>query len=212
MIKSISYSINSSVFIQAYDETSHQVWAEKSAEILAVRSEVRKHYLSEQKYTCAYCKCIHHQSHGMSWDIDHIIPKSKYPKYLFEPLNLIVACKDCNTAKGDYDALSKLKGINKSYPADGTYFDIIHPHYDSYDSYIEVFIAGKRRIYIPRFGHKKAINTITHCDLIRYSWKFADAPDFRDDVVSEVYEFVDSCGIGDSAQKIQSQMRHLKFN
>jgi len=212
MINLINYSINSIVFIEGYDGVTYKFWSENSTELVGLRAEIRKHYLAEQGYVCAYCRCEHLQTHGFSWDIDHIIPKSRYPKYLFEPANLIISCKDCNTAKGDYDPLIVTKGINKIYPPDGTYFNIIHPHYDKYEEYIEVFVLGRRRLYIPEVGHEKATNTIIRCNLIRYSWKFAGAANFRDEIVSAVSKFINSCNVGDSAEKIISQMGHLKFD
>jgi len=50
------------------------------------------------------CECC-----GQSWSVgnplqvDHIKPRSLYPKLALEPSNLQVLCRECNTGKGAFD-------------------------------------------------------------------------------------------------------------
>ncbi|WP_417438880.1 HNH endonuclease [Idiomarina sp.] len=43
---------------------------------------------------------------GYASTLDHYLPKSKYPIFSVTPLNLVPACKDCNTGKRDIVAIS----------------------------------------------------------------------------------------------------------
>ena len=54
---------------------------------------------------CTYCGCgfLDDFDRYRLWDVDHILPKSKYPELIAEPLNLVSACRVCNLVKGRYD-------------------------------------------------------------------------------------------------------------
>lgn len=43
---------------------------------------------------CPYCLV------GTVANLDHVLPKSSYPSYALTPMNLVPACRDCNTLKG----------------------------------------------------------------------------------------------------------------
>ncbi|OKJ78754.1 hypothetical protein AMK30_02175 [Streptomyces sp. CB02460] len=59
--------------------------------------------------------------HGVVRQLDHVMPKSKFPTLCVDPLNLVPACGDCNTVKGDYEATC----------AEDT---LLHPYVDRIDS------------------------------------------------------------------------------
>lgn len=59
--------------------------------------------------------------HGIVRQLDHVMPKSKFPTLCIDPLNLVPACSDCNTLKGDYEATC----------AENT---LLHPYVDRIDS------------------------------------------------------------------------------
>lgn len=44
---------------------------------------------------CPYCGGL-----GQVYTLDHYLPKSYYPSYSVTPLNLVPACRDCNTGTG----------------------------------------------------------------------------------------------------------------
>lgn len=47
---------------------------------------------------CPYCGL------GQASTLDHFLPKTSYPQYSVTPINLIPACKDCNTGKSAFSA------------------------------------------------------------------------------------------------------------
>lgn len=60
---------------------------------------------------CPFC------GFGQATTLDHYMPKKKYPSFSISPLNLVPACKDCNTGKNE-----DVAGNDKE--------QIIHPYYD----------------------------------------------------------------------------------
>lgn len=62
--------------------------------------EVKAHLVSEAHGKCAYCESkITHVYFG---DVEHIRPKSVFPAERLTMANLLLACAQCNNAKGDF--------------------------------------------------------------------------------------------------------------
>lgn len=60
---------------------------------------LRWHRLTRKMGTkCAYCHC---QLTPTNTTIDHVLPKSKHPELAHKRSNMVLACFDCNNAKGD---------------------------------------------------------------------------------------------------------------
>ncbi|ERB64216.1 HNH endonuclease (plasmid) [Vibrio coralliilyticus OCN008] len=132
-----------------------------------IKHLIKSHYIKAQKHTCPYCQQKTNTNNGRVWDIEHILPRSASPRFMFEPTNLCVACVDCNSAKSDKKVTSSQ--AQKNYPKDSSMFDIIHPHFDTYDKHILVIKAGM--YYIAK--GKKGEKTIEICRLNRF-YEFAD--------------------------------------
>lgn len=123
-----------------------------------IKTNIINHLRCEQNNRCCYCK------RELGFDIkdieiDHIIPKSKYPNFTFEPKNLALTCPGCNTKKSTNSVLNK-KIIK--YPKNGTAFKIIHAHYDIYEKHIKI-LEG----LIYNAQSRKGSETITICELSR---------------------------------------------
>lgn len=63
--------------------------------------EVRKQILRSQHHICYICNEF--ISDPFDLTVDHIKPKSKYPELSLELSNLKIACRSCNSAKGNKD-------------------------------------------------------------------------------------------------------------
>ncbi|AYW54132.1 HNH endonuclease [Raoultella ornithinolytica] len=137
-----------------------EMW--NDASVNTIKSNIKKHYISEQKQKCAYCKVNLHTSHGMVWDTEHIIDKNSFPQWTFEPLNLCISCKDCNQAKGISPVT---KSVNyKYFPNKKNNYCIVHAHFDNYEDHIEVAVPG----ITYRYKTDKGRDTIAVCGLLRY--------------------------------------------
>jgi uncharacterized protein (TIGR02646 family) len=140
--------------------SSKETWEDESVTELKLR--IKKHYISEQGETCAYCKVDLHTSHGMVWDTEHIIDKDSSPKWIFEPLNLVVSCKDCNQSKWNRTVTKSIS--YKSFPNKTANYLIVHSHFDNYEDHIKVGVPGVTY----RYKSDKGRETIAICGLLRY--------------------------------------------
>ncbi|WP_421164467.1 HNH endonuclease [Aeromonas dhakensis] len=181
-------------------------WNETSDEITSLKKEIRDFYLNEQKRKCAYCRQEKLENHGMTWDIEHILPKSIYPQFILEPENLAVACKECNQAKSNKDPLSvqnKQQTILR-YPQKNTQYQIIHPHFDVYSQHIKIHRIGMQVIFIPIAGSPKGVFTFNTCNLLRFSYAYSGYGDTLDSGIKDVmFGFLDRCPPGTSKEKLK---------
>lgn len=149
--------------ICARPDYNHRMWSDESLE--PVRCEARDHYRRVQFLTCVYCLNSVAARAAVGAPVEHIAPKSIYPQYMFEPLNLCVCCPDCNEYKSDREvhADPPIKGrAPVAYPVDSKRFRIVHPHFDNYSEHI--LRAGF--LYFPLSD--KGSYTFYVCNLARY--------------------------------------------
>ncbi|MGI2880656.1 HNH endonuclease [Vibrio furnissii] len=129
--------------IKSNDNFDHKSWG--CAELEVVRAYVRNHYRKQQQGLCAYCRNPVSTQSASNCHVEHIAPKSRYTKFMFEPKNLCVACADCNEIKKEQETLGEepdpiVKGNSRiHYPRSTNSFYIVHPHFDNYDDHIEIF-------------------------------------------------------------------------
>ena len=109
---------------------SSDAWSED--EYKEVRKTIKDHYLKEQNYTCFFCKQHNNVKHGRAWDTEHLISRTAYPQFMFEPQNLCITCIDCNQEKGAKNVL--LRRV-KTFPKKSSRYKIAHPHFDKYDDH-----------------------------------------------------------------------------
>ena len=58
---------------------------------------------------CALCG--RNANDGIALQVDHILPRSKYPKFEFNLDNLQVLCNECNYGKGASDSIDWRKSL-----------------------------------------------------------------------------------------------------
>lgn len=118
---------------------SHDNWGD--LDLLPVRKFVRAHYRPLQGKVCYFCKNPLSQKSAMNCQVEHLIPKSTHPKFIFTPQNLCLICCDCNESKGSHP-ITKAGAKLKRYPRSSKPFKIVHPHFDKYDEYIYKTVSG----------------------------------------------------------------------
>lgn len=172
----IVYTSSAQSHVDTFDQKATH-WDGTCAVRKAFRKEVRDYYRTEQNHTCPYCGRLREDFHGGQWDIDHIIPKSSYPEYLYTPQNLAVTCKDCNTHKSNKNPLSSPLGNGSAYPVNKDEYKIIHPHFDLYDEHIILSkdINGRSCHEVISI---KGSETFEMCNLIRFSEALSGTSEF----------------------------------
>lgn len=133
----------------------------------SLKKSIKDHYLIVQDYTCAYCQQRMEVAHNGAWDAEHIVPKATHPKFMFEPKNLCISCKDCNLSKTDKNVLKNKD--RKTFPVESSDYKICHPHFDDYNEHITILsVAG---FYLPRT--EKGRELVEMCGLLRFLYKFS---------------------------------------
>lgn len=123
------------------------------------KGRVRQHYRDQQNDRCAYCR-MDISTATSYFPIEHIVPKSLHPEWMYETLNLCVACANCNSAKNNQEVLSNQD--TTILPTESSGYIIIHPHYDRYFDHIEIVDGLLYKGLTP-----KGTKTIEICNLTR---------------------------------------------
>lgn len=132
-------------------------WSTEHAEV----QELRARLLNLQNWRCVYCQSLIELDEVGHRELEHVLPKSPsarcrrlnamsndvrkrrstlgYPEFTFEPLNLAVSCKQCNTLKGMYDPLADRTQARplKAYP-DAAGLAWYHPQFSNYSDHISI--------------------------------------------------------------------------
>ena len=143
----ITYCAEDLALVRAFRAESPEAqpgsyWADPSLESL--RSRVKTFYIAAQNTRCCYCnRHLGTDNHRM-WDVEHIVPRSRHARFMFEPANLAASCPDCNNEKADKDSLVNTK--RKTYPRNSDAFRIVHPHFDRFEDHIHQI----RMVYLPK--------------------------------------------------------------
>ena len=94
--------------------------------------------MDEAYEKCAYCESkIRHVYVG---DVEHIMPKSRFPRLRLQYRNLAYACWQCNSAKGDF-------------------YDGTQPLLDPYEDDAPIHFYGLGSVIVPMPGATKADTT-----------------------------------------------------
>ena len=167
-------------------------WSDSSLE--ETRQLIRDFYRNEQNGKCAYCKAGVSLQSANNAHVEHILPKSKHLKFIFEPKNLCVICADCNEIKREKEALGSPDKVLKKneislYPRSSKAFIIVHPHFDNYHEHIRILVGGEYVDRTPK-GHV----TIGMCKLNRFFHKFGwpDEPSTLQDMLKTAEEMLKS--------------------
>ncbi|MDR9768500.1 hypothetical protein RJP56_20870 [Shewanella baltica] len=141
----------------------NEKWADPA--VTELKARMKQHYIEQQEYCCGYCKVHKPSLHGGDWDLEHIMHKKNFDKWMFHPENLCVSCKECNGYKGS-KLITKADSYSK-FPTQASSYTIIHAHYDRYEDHIIAFVPGLTYRHKGE-KHGKGWKTIEVCGLLRY--------------------------------------------
>lgn len=159
-------------FIESFNGTDTKYWEKEDAVLGSLKKKVRTYYLVKQSYYCCYCKMLKQESHGATWDVEHIFPRKLYPQFTFTPENFAISCKECNQPKSDQEIRINTNTNLEKYPNSGNNIKILHPNLDIYEDHMKVTRSPDGAIFhTPINNSKKARATYTMCNLIRFQEK-----------------------------------------
>ncbi|CRM31279.1 HNH endonuclease [Pseudomonas sp. 58 R 3] len=158
----------------ADENYSHRDWS--SPDLEGVRCEIRDYYRNVQRLQCVYCLGAVAVRSAAGAPVEHIVPKSQYLNFMFEPKNLCVVCPDCNEYKSKKEVFDPiLVAPRVNYPLMSRAFRIVHPHFDEYGDHI----LKSNRVYVGCTD--KGGYTVYICNLNRFFTRFGRCDEFVDD-------------------------------
>ena len=137
------------------------------------KEQFRDYMLRKQNYVCAYCRLELHPNE-VTPEIEHIVPKSEKPDWMYEPFNLCISCKLCNTKKNTKEVLRDNRVTELPHNSDA--YLLIHPHLDRYSDFIE--FVGDVLYKAKGDSNSKGAKTIEICELNRIEVAIARAIQF----------------------------------
>lgn len=124
--------------------------------------KLRYKELLKAKYenSCAYCQRALAHDENIIIDIEHVLPKAEYKKYIFNLTNLTVSCRRCNTAprKGRRKDFIVNNHLGHNYSLNDFYshnYKFIHPNLEDVTQFYELNMIQRGRKKYLRYDLKK---------------------------------------------------------
>jgi uncharacterized protein (TIGR02646 family) len=104
-----------------------------------LKAKIKPYLLARTSNCCCYCRRSMHHWHGITIDIEHVLPKGdgKFPQFTFEIKNLSVSCKRCNMGIKGSKTSFYLGAANEADPFKSEHYEFIHPNLDVVDNHLE---------------------------------------------------------------------------
>lgn len=111
--------------------------------LVSLKDKIKNFGLIKTENRCCYCGRNIHGEFRMVIDIEHVLPKSIFPKQMFKGKNLSVSCKRCNVniKKSKVDFLDEINASHTRTPLRSRNYKIIHPNLDKYDSHLLLIVG-----------------------------------------------------------------------
>lgn len=102
----------------------------------SAKHRIQAYHLKRHKQQCCYCRAILQGGGYFMIDREHILPKSKYKAFTFEPWNLSVSCKRCNM-QFKKDCIAFVIDAQAAGPGDtGANYQLVHPNFDRWEDHL----------------------------------------------------------------------------
>ncbi len=159
--KTIKFTTKQLKYINSLGSLKGNEWEISTNEMNEIKAFIKSQLDKLQDGYCIYCG-RHKEFLGEHLERDHIAPKNsrKYPNFMFEPLNLVLACHGCNgsSKKGQNNTIT-VYNINYSKCS----FNIVHPYFDDFLDHI--IYAKEENSIILKHKTDKGERTIDMFDL-----------------------------------------------
>lgn len=122
----------------------HKFWDDPCLSNLKKR--LKNHLIATQGNTCCYCYRNIKNEFNMVLDIEHILPKFKFKRFMFDLNNLAVSCKRCNLEikRNSLDFIFDINNILDN-PFESNQYLFIHPIFDKSEDHIYYLTVQENR-------------------------------------------------------------------
>lgn len=119
----------------ANDTTANLGWADGYTNF---KQNIRSFLKLAQNGRCAFCRC--RVSVGTSWsNLEHLVSKSDYPQFTFQPDNIVYCCTKCNMSKVKQNTIVNPNPVRTQqvFPNASGGFEIINPYHDDFETHLD---------------------------------------------------------------------------
>lgn len=129
-----------------------RVWENKKLD--DIKTKIKDYYMHKHHECCCYCHRNLHGEFRMVIDIEHILPKSLFPDFMFDLENLNIACKRCNMKikRDKTDFVVDINTVKSNYKQSEQYY-FIHPNLDVYQDHMIYELYIKNDIKLIKYTH-----------------------------------------------------------
>lgn len=113
----------------------HTAW-DRNVRLDSVKRKIKEFRIIRSSQTCCYCRRDIGGEFSMVLDVEHVLPKSQYLKYMFSGKNLAVSCKRCNMSIKGARLDFLFSPVMPKRVFRSKYYKIIHPNLDDYESHL----------------------------------------------------------------------------
>ena len=153
--KKLNWQVSDAALLRQVKKLTGKDWSTDHDYVKRLRNRL----LDLQNWRCVYCQAPISSDENGFRELEHILPKKASPNYslpnatsneakhrrntggyssfTYEPKNLAISCKQCNTNKGTYDPLRNRSRAPKYYPRPSA-FEWFHPYWDEYARHIKI--------------------------------------------------------------------------
>lgn len=138
-----SFDAQEKASMRAASLVGHSAW-DRNPALISLKVKIKNFGLIKTEDRCCYCGRNIYGEFRMVIDIEHILPKSVFPKHMFKGKNLSASCKRCNMniKKSKTDFIDGVLARHTGTLLRSRYYKIIHPNLDNYDSHL-LLISGQ---------------------------------------------------------------------
>jgi hypothetical protein len=115
-----------------------------------LKRKIKDHFLSVAVPRCCYCQLSMGPWYRMTIDVEHVLPKKKFPQYTFDLRNLNISCKRCNMGIKREDVGFYLRPVADTNPFRSELYAFAHPNLDITSHHLQIVsvqIDAKLLIY-----------------------------------------------------------------
>jgi hypothetical protein len=101
-----------------------------------LKKKLKKYLLKSGIDFCCYCRVPMRNWHKLSIDLEHVLPKGKFPIFTFSVKNINVACKRCNMGIKLEDHTFYIGTAQQMEAFESEHYNFIHPNLDRYEDHL----------------------------------------------------------------------------
>jgi len=184
------FSEKEKTLIESVIQEGGEIW--ENPKLAPIKTKIKETIKPKLEDQCCYCRKNLHNEFNMVIDIEHVLPQKKFPNYIFEPLNLSLACKRCNMQikKDDISFFLNDNSLENT-PFNKENYLFIHPNLDNYfeNMIVCTFIINNKKLIKYKSLRPKGVYTYKYFELEKLEINsFNKMQDIKDDVLSDAID------------------------